>query len=282
MSFAIAHDDSATRGLTSNELVWRTCLRHIAFAIDESGLETAGTRLADREAYVLLLEVLCGLKSPIVGETEVLGQFKAFLSSVDREHDWLHALGRRLLTDAREVRATHLLRLGSRTYGTAVRRRLTGAGHVALIGTGALGRELLPFFRGPERTVDIWGRRAACPWPDVPASSYRRVDEAARCADPRSAAIVVAAPVSAAVISGVAGHYAALHVAIDLRGEPDREPIRDIARVITLDDVFGDMRRASDRAAAQVALARDDIRRRSAAFADRMDLRPFGWDDLCA
>ena len=35
-------------------------------------------RFHDEAAYAHLLEVICGLGSPIVGETEVMSQFKAF------------------------------------------------------------------------------------------------------------------------------------------------------------------------------------------------------------
>ena len=71
------------------------------------------------EAYRLLLEILCGLRSPMVGETQVMGQFKAFLASLDREHAWVNRVGQRLLTDARDVRTRHLQGLGSRSYGSA-------------------------------------------------------------------------------------------------------------------------------------------------------------------
>src|SRR5581483_7495609 len=49
----------------------RTRLREVLFAEDPAGL---GTRpLVEGEAYRLLLEILCGLQSPMVGETQVMG-----------------------------------------------------------------------------------------------------------------------------------------------------------------------------------------------------------------
>jgi len=283
MTFAIAHDDGADRsGGGSGALVWRTCLRDVTFAPEIGGLCASGTRLDGRDAYALLLEILCGLRSPIVGETEVLGQFRSFLSSASPDCAWLHDLGRRLLTDAREIRARHLVGLGSRTYGSAVRRRLVGARHIALIGTGALGRELWPFLHADGRAVDVWGRRARCPLPDVPASAYRRISAAAPSQDARRPALVIAAPVDADTIAAVASHYAAIDAIVDLRGEPDRQPAPALAPITTLDDVFNSMRQAGRRTASKVACARQDIQQRSAEFAGRVDLRPFGWDDLCA
>jgi glutamyl-tRNA reductase len=283
MTFAIAHDDGADRsGGTGDAIVWRTCLRDVTFAPEIGGLCASGSRLAGRDAYALLLEILCGLRSPIVGETEVLGQFRSFLSSTSRDHVWLHDLARRLLTDAREIRSRHLVGLGSRTYGSAVRRRLAGVRHVALLGTGALGRELWPFLHVDGRTVDVWGRRERCPLPNVPASAYRRVGGAATSQDAVRPALVIAAPVDAHTISAVASHYAGTELIVDLRGEPDRQPAPALAPLVTLADVFNGMRQAGHHTASKVACARQDIERRSEEFAGRMDLRPFGWDDLCA
>ena len=49
-----------------------------------------------------------------------------------------------LLADARTVRARLLMGLGSRSYGSAVRRHIRVA-PVALVGTGMLAQEILPF-----------------------------------------------------------------------------------------------------------------------------------------
>src|SRR5438046_10434818 len=73
-----------------NSLEWQTCLRRILFlnsndnraAIEaaEGGKAVPPTVEVFRgqEAYRFLLEVICGLNSPIVGETAVMGQFKEF------------------------------------------------------------------------------------------------------------------------------------------------------------------------------------------------------------
>src|SRR4029079_18930940 len=106
---------------------WRTCLREVRFAdaIDDCRRHP-GPELMDGEAYRHLLEILCGLQSPMLGETQVMGQFKSFLASLDGEYAWLNRVGQRLLADAREIRTRHLQGLGSRSYGSAVRRHLAG------------------------------------------------------------------------------------------------------------------------------------------------------------
>jgi len=282
MRLAIAHDESPERRAPPHARVWQTCLRTVTFAETVAALPDARAALSGPDAYALLLEVLCGLRSPIVGETQVVGQFKAFLASADADA-WISAIGQRLLTDAREIRAAHLIGLGARTYGSAVRSEIGAVSRVAILGTGALAAELLPFLTGPTRTVDIWGRRAACPLVHGPDASYHRVDDGSG-ADTvvAPAALVVAAPVSAAAVAAVAARYANLAVVVDLRGGVEREPVDVAARTLTLDDIFGRIEQAASNTTTRVAAARADIARRSEAFADSARLRPFGWDDLCA
>jgi len=262
--------------------VWKTCLREVAF-INGAGSVAAGDELVrDEAAYGLLLEILCGLRSPMVGETQVMGQFREFLAGLDTEHGWLQQLGQRVLADARRIRERHLRGLGSRSYGSAVRRHLLDCGRVALIGAGALAQEILPFAADDGRTVDQWGRRV--PVADGRAGIiFHLIDAAARC--PRveaPAALVVAAPVPSRDVSRVASRYVALRRLIDLRDDRVAGRLDLQAPVVTLQDLFDEMQDAREAAGAQIAAAKGEIADLSRAFDRRDQLRPFGWDDLCA
>src|SRR5689334_14654991 len=163
MALAIVNREPGTEPVAAGSPVWRTCLREVTFADDAAELDGRSADDAPRpvlegEAYRLLLEILCGLQSPMLGETQVMGQFKAFLASLNREQNWLNRLGQRLLADAREIRTQHLQGLGSRSYGSAVRRYLSTTQHAVLIGTGKLAQEVLPFLADDGRSVDQWGR----------------------------------------------------------------------------------------------------------------------------
>src|SRR4029077_1919976 len=144
VSPAILHREPGVAPLSGREAVWRTCVREVAF-VASTTTSSPGQRLEEGAAYQLLLEILCGLRSPMLGETQVLGQFKAFLGSIDEEHGWIRRVGQRLLTDARDVRTKHLQGLGSRSYGSAVRRDLDDVSHAVVIGTGKLAAAALPF-----------------------------------------------------------------------------------------------------------------------------------------
>jgi glutamyl-tRNA reductase len=290
MALEILHREPGTQVIPAGVATWRTCLREISFsngAVSEHGADTESPsverarRLTEGEAYRMLLEILCGLQSPMVGETQVMGQFKAFLAALDRDHAWLGRLGQRLLGDAREVRTKYLQGLGSRSYGSAVRRHLAGCQHAVLIGTGKLAAEVLPFLADDGRLVDHWGRREDAATPTAGAT-YRTLDDLEQVAEPvaEPAVLVIAAPVPSDVVERVAARYTGLRSVIDLRAE--RSNLDVGAPVVTLQDLFAQMGAANVFASRHVEAARADIARRSRLFEFRDELRPFGWDDLCA
>lgn len=262
-------------------VVWRTCVREIAFVDACSELPAAAEIWHDEEAYARLLDVVCGLDSPIVGETEVLHQFKVFADSLAPEAREWRELCRSVLADARAIRARHLVGLGSRSYGSAVRKYVRSCAHVAVIGTGMLAKEILPFVADDGRMVDLWGRRDRCPIPDVPAA-YRRLDATLADAPERPCAIVVAAPISSAGIAAVAANYRCVQLVVDLRSEGVHDCPPAIAPLVTLADVFAEFDRAAAMTGTRVAAARHDIRGCARAFVTRAKLNPSGWHDLCA
>jgi glutamyl-tRNA reductase len=262
--------------------VFRTCRREIAFA-DRAEVPTADAeRLTGEAAYAHLLQVICGLDSPIIGETEVMHQFRVFIDALEVEHQTLQTLGRRLLADARTVRAQHLGGLGSRSYGSAVRRHVRGCDRVAVIGTGMLCRDVLPFVVNDRRLVDVFGRRPAFE-SSFASVCYRQLDGSAGGGILEGqTALVVAAPVDASVIARVARLYASIACVIDLRGEAGAEPPPPIAPVVSLADVFNEMQRAAQAADRRVAAAKAEIARCARSFSSRAVLNPSGWHDLCA
>jgi glutamyl-tRNA reductase len=283
---AILHREPGVAPLSGRDAVWRTCLREVAFgdtAAASHRRPTAGLRLEEGAAYHLLLEILCGLHSPMLGETQVLGQFKAFLGSIDEEHAWIRRIGQRLLTDARDVRTKHLQGLGSRSYGSAVRRDLDDVAHAVVIGTGKLAGEVLPFLADDGRSVDQWGRADVGDVETLARATYRRLDTVhAAPIVHLTTAIIVAAPVAAEVIEAVAARYPQLRRLVDLRAEVGERPLAVGCEVVALQDLFARMHDQHTSALPRIAAARKDIAWRTRQYELRDELRPFGWDDLCA
>jgi glutamyl-tRNA reductase len=231
----------------------------------------------DADAYALLLEIVCGLRSPIVGETEVQAQFKAFLASLSgHQYASLLRLGQHVLADAKRIRQRHLQGFGAHSYGALAAQHISCGRLVAIIGTGALAgklREALP----PDLHVDQWGRR-----PETLPEDGRLISSAAassRRETPTS--FVIAAPAATSDLMDVAACYADVREVIDLRAADERLPLPFGHLTITLDDLFA-AAAARSLPAAAIDAARDEVRKCARAFAERTDLRPFGWDDLCA
>ena len=263
-------------------VAWRTCLREIDFPPADDRQATDGRVFHGEAAYAHLLAVICGLDSPIIGETEVMSQFKAFATSIPEDRRELQELSHQLLVDARLVRTRHLIGLGSRSYGSAVRRRVRNCERVAIVGTGMLAHDILPFVAGENRVVDLWGRRATLDL-TTPGATYRRVDAADELPQfSGTAAMVIAAPVSSLTIGRLAARYSALAMLIDLRAEGAGDPPPAVAPVTTLADVFAELTQAAASNHRSLELARAEIQRCAGDFMSREKVRPSGWHDLCA
>ncbi|MCS6984373.1 MAG: hypothetical protein NZM25_04480 [Leptospiraceae bacterium] len=107
-----------------------TCQRFLVVAVEKEKrkakpwIELPWEVYEDEEAYAFLLEFLCGLKSALIGETEVLGQFRRAYESQKSHLFILRNYFENLIADAREVRHNYLQNLGNLGYGSLVRRAL--------------------------------------------------------------------------------------------------------------------------------------------------------------
>lgn len=151
-----------------------TCLRRL-FVMDRqalvgpepAALPAYAELLTGRSAYARLLEIACGLHSPIAGETEIFHQMKAAWAAFEAcgcslasaLRPWMQ----RLFQDVKAIRSQHLRNTGGGSYGSLVRRLLvetsgrTGAeGPTLLVGAGALARSIAPWLaHGP---LEVWNR----------------------------------------------------------------------------------------------------------------------------
>jgi glutamyl-tRNA reductase len=155
-------------------LVWKTCLREIDFlepdlsAGEESSPTASHETYSGFSAHRFLVEICSGLHSPLFGETEVFGQFRAFRDA----HDW-HPLWNEFFDaveeDVRKLRRTYLKDIGSQSYGSLARRHLPEGESVVLVGGGSLARDLLPWLG--ERRVTTAMRNPAKAGPEFHQAS---------------------------------------------------------------------------------------------------------------
>lgn len=111
--------------------------------------------LSGVEGYEFLLETICGLKSRILGETEIVNQFKdgynRFLAC-ETPNRLIQSVLEKLFKDAKDIRSEHLKYLSLQTYAGITRRILSdlkdgrdgGKGKpVLLLGSGELAEDIL-------------------------------------------------------------------------------------------------------------------------------------------
>jgi glutamyl-tRNA reductase len=285
-------------------LQWATCLRQInIFSGSEFSLIRAGLRPGQEvyrgvEAYRFLLEVVCGLHSPIIGETEVMGQFREFCASTDfPSTPWgysLKQLMNELLTDAKRIRHQYLHNQGSQSYGSLAARYLKGIPAVVFLGAGKLVKEMLPWLmaqakvtvvnrslRSAERLrEDQAGLRIA----DLADESLAGwLTESTGAGQSSGAALVVAAPLTAAEIADWAARQVVTFArTLDLRGESAHDPLVLNSEVLDLNSFFTLLEEERRRASDISARAGEEIRLCAEQHLKQMQCRPFGWEDLCA
>lgn len=261
-----------------NGLVWATCLRSLLFTTEPKGLELrADDELyGQQRAYQFLLEIVCGLHSPILGETEVFGQFKNFAN------DWLKAepkrapLVQRLLTDAKTLRTRYLCNIGTQSYGSWIKRNLEG-GHVHVLGAGQLVQEILPHIEKQAESVTLHVREPR-------RVSFRSEGVMQITSNGFSGgSLIIAAPIDNQSIKQWLGSSKA-HQIFDLRDTSSSDPLFANAghRHHRLHDIFTEIQRTKVRLHPIVDQVKEEIVALSEKLASHVLVRPQGWDDLCA
>lgn len=141
----------------SNSFVLRTCQRTLVLAYDiypfQNETLPEHNLVTGQDAYIFLLETICGLKSKLIGENEIVGQFKdaykIYASSTLKDTKLLMIL-EKLFKDAKDIRTQYLIGISQKTYASLTRRHLiqrAKAQHVVVVGSGAMAEDLINQFK---------------------------------------------------------------------------------------------------------------------------------------
>jgi glutamyl-tRNA reductase len=284
-----------------NAVEWQTCLRRILFlhandsaAIVQS-IQNGELRLPTIEvfrghdAYQFLLETICGLNSPIVGETAVMGQFKEFSQRAKFPMTpwgrFLRQLALNLMMDAKRIRTNHLQGLGRQSYGSLVRQEVKGLPTVAVLGAGKLAREILPWLIGKTKVRVFYrnwqnAKDLVQQYPEIELVQYSDADSTC---EQLEAGLVIAAPLQAHQVEGWTRRQSATFTkCLDLRGEAASDPVSMNGVVIKLNELFDALRVERERLQGHVEAARAEIKNLVERQLQQAQFRPFGWEDLCA
>jgi glutamyl-tRNA reductase len=275
-------------------LRWKTCLREIGFGkkawADASAFSPDIEIYMGEEAYRFVLEIICGLHSPLAGETEILGQYRDLLEKnlTSLEDKFLRRVLESLLADAKVIRHQHLSHLGSQSYGSLARKILNGQSQVHFLGSGQLCREMLPWFSSFSEV------KVFCRHPDRDRAELEKIlpkvevlDLVQSC-DSAAGALIAAAPLSRIDIeTWIAKHSHSFTQIIDLRADSTTDAIRADSRVvhqvIDLQEFYRDLENQQSHLQVKLSQAKIEITRLSRERIRSFEItRPFGWDDLCA
>lgn len=157
------HSSHDVNPITCDGFVLKTCQRTLILDYQDRSHENSPDKLQGREAYLYLLEVICGLKSKLVGENEIVGQFKLaykdYVSSHSKNNTLVTIL-EKLFKDAKEIRTEYLLGLSQKTYASIARKKIVNqnkATEVLVLGSGQLAEDLINQFK-KKTTVYISAR----------------------------------------------------------------------------------------------------------------------------
>lgn len=284
-------DGDGFRAESAEWRLWQTCLRKIAVgptsALSDLELQPCDQIHRGEDAYRVCLEIVCGLHSPLVGETEVFGQFK---NAVDM---WLGAdsafsrdlrrFTQGLIEDAKRIRAAHLSDLGSQSYGSLLRRELRGVSEVHILGAGHLVGEILPWICKDGTRVHVYARnleRAEKLAAQFPEAVFSEIKPDLKL----SGALVIAAPMTARALD-VWSTNTSFDRVFDLRGESATDPLTQVfsrAQVAGLDELMRRISANQEMIASRRKLALDAIVKTVAERSRHVEYRPFGWEDVCA
>jgi glutamyl-tRNA reductase len=256
--------------LSSHWVEWETCIRRLAIGFGdgfgeicsqiEKSLHPEDVIYKGTQAYNFLLEVVCGLQSPVKGETEVHGQFREVLGKIGPHHQLFKVL-QSAHVDARRVRASHLQGLGSQSYGSFARKQVRGLNEVFILGAGHLTRELLPWLTKLDIPVTLVVRDTK------KHISFESEYETVRVLDfsesiqfGSGSALIIAAPVtSLEIFKWLSENDNQVEMVLDYRGESAHDPLLISARYFTLQDIFREIDSAKQKVDSGVEKARELI-----------------------
>lgn len=267
-------------------LTWSTCLRELRFFLNRGPASAVvipeGAHLyVGVEAYRFVLQVICGLHSELLGETEVMGQFKNFMEAQvgsDSLTSVFQKFAQAVWSDAKKIRSEFLQDFGSQSYGSIARGWVRETSQIHVLGYGHLAQEMEPWLAKVSTPLTFHVRhpeKAQSNHPVQPLAAGGRV----------SGAVIVAAGLSDEdLIAWLTLHVEeCLDVIVDLRDQSQPQQWAAFAKkTYCLKDAFDRVSQGSERRRERAIAALTAIDAKVSEQVSRQVVRPFGWDDLCA
>lgn len=285
--FYIKHGKANSGKLSSMDMHWKTCLRDIYFGFKAENsediiIENGFEYYEGADAYKFLLEVVCGLRSPMVGETEVFGQFKNYVDSVTVNCTDGSAV-KKILIDIRnaskKVRSEHLINLGAQSYGSLLRKKINFADHIHIIGAGQFVEDIAPWISKRSKEIYVHSRNINKAKAKEALSELKHRELGAHTIE--TGTLIIAAPLTGEEIEKLIkdSHRLAIY---DLRGNSGFDSFKTKSLVVSLKAFFKQIENNKSKIEKKVSQANLMIQSILENKLKEQKLNPFGWDDICA
>lgn len=233
------------------------------------GLSAQDEILENEAALQLLIEILCGLHSPVFGETEVFGQFKKHIESLPEEHLLKNnpSFTQFIFKSVKEVRHQFLKQAGGMSYGHVLRKKLKDYDQVSMWGYGQLGQEIAPWLK--EQNLQVIVRNP------FSSADFQVVSEKFRT---KTKAHVIAAPLEDDHVLNLLSD-GVTELVIDLRGHT--QLVHPHHQVIPLVTVMQEIEALKQEQKIVLPECKNAIENLVSKYFSTSWHRPFCWEDLC-
>lgn len=151
--------NSHANPMDGNVFVLKTCQRTLLLGFGEAPFlhlrddalreEIITDIFEEKNAYIFLLETICGLRSEVVSENEVVCQFREAyqeFAQLKSKNTKILAVLEKLFQDNKKIRTDHLGDIGQLTYAGIARKLIHTSvknGDVLVLGSGTLALDLI-------------------------------------------------------------------------------------------------------------------------------------------
>lgn len=218
-----------------------------------------------------LVEICSGLHSPLLGETEVFGQFRDFRNAQEWPAPWIPLLDA-VEEDVKKIRRNHLLHLGAQSYGSLTRKHLSKIPTV-LVGGGRLAEEILPWLEGKKFQL-VRNPQKIQPKEDVTCLSFSELSQI-----PEGAQWIIAAPLTNDALNQLWQQKSPEKV-LDFRGEQSLSETS--FPYLPLSALFAELETVRSALEVKRDQAKAAVRELSKRREAEVQHRPYGWEDVFA
>lgn len=276
--FHLEHTEGAPiPKLSHNFKLWKTCLRSLYIGMDDH----SHAHFKGVEAYEFLLQIICGLHSPMIGETEIMAQFKAFMAEFPDAIT--PKISNSLIKDAKKLRTNYLKDYGSQSYGSYTLKSSKSKKHIILYGAGGLVREILPIISGFNGEIVVKCRNPLKSTDLARRFPHIRIENIKEPISYNNSLVVIAAPIESETLNlQINQCFKGSHV-LDMRSVKDGPSLvlNPDLTYKTLENIFAEIQSTQKVLELTSHQMKKEIKSLSLKWSKTAQVRPFGWEDLC-